>query len=125
MNKERAPHSQIESDKEKTVRFLESFRNYLNNCIDDLPAERVKVGDPHYYQYKCITAWWQKIYNQIFLLEIAGLISDEIKKDIEDFKNLRTKIDWAKFRTREEIELANDFLRKMIAYLEKKLADSN
>lgn len=72
MNNETIPHSQIESSREKIAGFLESFRNYLNNCIDDLPAERVKIDNPRYYQHKCITGWWQKIYNQIFLLEIAA-----------------------------------------------------
>lgn len=109
--------------KERAIKSLEFFRDSLNNYIDDLPTKAVSEDDPKYYQYKCRTNWWNPLLFEIALLEKYGLIDERVKEDVDNFKILMRTIDWSKFRTKEEIDKANDFLKKIISYLETKVQE--
>lgn len=97
--------------------LLPVFRMNRFFCIDEIPAERVKMGDPNYNKYKCRTNWFNSSINGIDAC--MGQITDPLFSELEaDLEFFRTKVDWQAMRTREEIDRVNGMLDKVIAYFE-------
>jgi hypothetical protein len=102
----------------ESLLFLENERF---NCIDDLPTKRITPDDANYYQYKCRTGWWQGIISRFrYLLHINLITDDQVRQEMQDFLAYVGKIDFTKFRTREEINHANSVIDKVITCLKKK-----
>ncbi|GEM_PF-4887324 len=101
---------------------LEYFSHERHQCLNEMPVERVSLNDPNYYFYKCRSNWWTGIMHRLPQLKKFASVEtgSEIDQDIDAFLAFTRTIDFSKFRTKEEIEKANAFLDKLIAYLESK-----
>jgi hypothetical protein len=112
LKKQRDPQEPSES-----LLFL---KNERFNCIDDLPTKRVTLDDADYYKYKCRTGWWQGIISRFRYLLYRNLITDDqVKQEMHAFLDYTSKIDFTKFRTREEIDQANSAIDKVITCLKR------
>lgn len=102
--------------------FLEYFLHERHQCLDEIPVEHVRIDDPNYYLYKCRSNWWIGIMSRLSHLRKFGLVEvgSQIDQDIDAFLAFTRTVDFSKFRTREEITKANEFLDKLIAYLDSK-----
>lgn len=100
--------------------ILDFLKHERNQCIDDLPKERVIPGDPNYYKYKCRTAWWQGIKSNLSVLLEDGILDDQTKERVSSFLLWMSTVDFKKFRTRDDINKANDILDIVIGDLESR-----
>ena len=116
---EKIPNSDQEGAQE-VQRHLDFLKKERDDCIDDLPKERVVPSDPNYHKYKCRTNWWQGILSRFRYLLEDGLIKDEgVSDSVEAFiKFAMEEIDFTKFRVKEEIDQANEILDLVISHLE-------
>ena len=113
------PETKEQKQAKESLDFLLRERN---DCIDDLPGERVTPEDPNYKKYKCRTNWWHGIIGRFtYLLKYTALIDDpRVADEMERFLDYAGTLNFDKFRKREEIERANDSIDIVTAHLEKK-----
>lgn len=118
--------SSAEEQKEQTsattkATYLRQAEKMRFEDLDELPAERVTFGDPNYYRYKCRGNWWHALVGMLEVITDNGWVEDaQAAVRVHDFMAwVQKDIDPAKFRTREEINAANDILDIVIAELRK------
>jgi hypothetical protein len=106
-------------DKESTLKI---FKDIRDNYIDELPKNRLVPGDKNYAHYKCRWNYMVGVANHI-----SKLISQNILNDEHTIKESREFIDYIQQRDRErlttknEINMVNNILDKVIQDIKKTL----
>lgn len=100
---------------------LKNLKDFRYNHIDDLPKEKVTMEDKNYYKYKCRWNFMIWVKDHISWLISKNLLNEEssIKKGNE-FVNYIMERDFERKTTKEEINMVNDILDKVIKDLEIK-----
>lgn len=99
---------------------LERFIEYRHEYIEDLPSQRLRLSDKHYYRYKCRGNLFCGIKYDIENLIAENIVSDPlvIQKG-RAYIEYVTKRDFRRFSTREDIDIMNEILDIMIETLDR------
>ena len=105
---------------EMKERYLRDFRAFRDECLDDLPPQRLLPGDPDYHRYKCRGNFWNAVAAKLENLRDFGIISGSQEADqIDGFISfLRTQAPKpSKFATKEDIDEINKLLDRAMEIL--------
>jgi hypothetical protein len=101
-------------------KYLNDFKKFKYDFIDDLPPERLLPGDENYNLHKC---------RGNYFVSVAGLIDIAIRKGAiknpdavkigNEYRQYVRERDFSLFSTKEDIEKVNSVLDMMIKELSK------
>lgn len=116
------PEKSLDETKKQEIkaRYLQDFRAFRYEHLDDLPPQRIMLGDPNYYRYKCRGNFWNAVAARLENLRDFGIISDAEKAaEIDSFiQFLREQAPReSKFATKEDIDKINQTLDRIIEIL--------
>lgn len=118
-NSERNGTEQHETHESRIAEYLTDLKRERYECTDEMPTGIANAKDPNYYKYKCRTNWWSSVTGLLDEMCRDGFVRDaEMKAEIGKFLAFVKTIDFKKFRTKEEIAVANEMLDKVIPHLE-------
>lgn len=127
-------HGELSETKELQF-YLSKFTLLRHKYLDEIPDHILKLGDPNYEYYKCRGAWWTITSGNIQNARDAGLLKDgamqeEVQKFLDYVKAVQNHRkermqQGGEYRyTHEDIDGANAFLDKFIAYFSQRAVES-
>jgi len=112
------PSMPVEEIKREVLPLLKHLRDEYS---DEIPERILHSDDPGGSpRYKCRTSWFNNVVNMI--RPIMSQIRDPLYSDCLVFSEyMKSALDWAKPRTREEIRMATYTLVRVITYIETEM----
>jgi len=98
--------------------FLADFQDWRDNYLDDLPDHLLEPGEPNYHKYKCRTNWFN-IFEKTLLIAVPLLEEPLYSEVIHYVEEIFPLLNWNIWRTKKDIDTANEILHKVTTWLEQ------